>query len=621
MIPTAVDVRVKDTLDAADSRAMSIDATALTHLMSVLTNLYADPIAAVVREYSTNGYDATVEAGSSEPLRVTLPTAAAPTFVVQDYGVGMSTDRILDHYSLYGRSDKRGTNAQVGSLGLGCKSALTYCDSFVIESVHNGVYTQALVTKNDEGVGQIDIIDTRATTDRNGTKISIPVRNYDIASFRSKADRIYSFWQPGTVLVDGAAPSNALAGMTQAPGTQFYYRRSSNYREHTVVMGNVSYRVSSDYLNDFSYYDVVIMANIGDVSFAPSREELLYDTTTKRFLRDQVKAAQDSVTAHVSTILATAKSRWDALVLRNDNADLTFMSGVAWTYNGEQVPDVLAADGFTFEPGSYRSKATARVRVNTGYLRDDGRHMFITGFKPASVSAKVKAGLEEKYPDVSTFHLLSGEPDWIGWVPSHKWEDVRENIKDVKAAATYRAARNSRSGRIIDRNGNVTIYSPKAEDKPDETYVMFAADEVDESYYGRMYAYGAGYIPVCVYKREQATFAESFTTVPRDQVKDHYLAAQKAVTDARYLGAAVRQTWIPKMKGQKILDAEISDLLDYITEAEIDRILVDDKRQTLANRQVRQVIDKYPLVERGYGHKMQDIVEYVNAIYTYREDN
>ena len=36
-------------------------------------------------------------------------------------------------YSQYGESTKRGTNAQNGMLGLGCKSALTYTNQFTMK--------------------------------------------------------------------------------------------------------------------------------------------------------------------------------------------------------------------------------------------------------------------------------------------------------------------------------------------------------------------------------------------------------------------------------------------------------------------------------------------------------
>jgi sensor histidine kinase regulating citrate/malate metabolism len=106
--------------------AMGIDPAAMAHIMSILTDLYSDPEYAVIREYSTNAFDSHIEAGQTRPIEVTLPTDLAPFLTIRDFGIGLDAEGIESIYSLYGASTKRNTNDQVGMLGLGCKSALTY---------------------------------------------------------------------------------------------------------------------------------------------------------------------------------------------------------------------------------------------------------------------------------------------------------------------------------------------------------------------------------------------------------------------------------------------------------------------------------------------------------------
>jgi hypothetical protein len=50
-----------------NSIAMSIDPGSVMHIMSVLTDLYSDPEAACIREYSTNALDSHIDAGISRP--------------------------------------------------------------------------------------------------------------------------------------------------------------------------------------------------------------------------------------------------------------------------------------------------------------------------------------------------------------------------------------------------------------------------------------------------------------------------------------------------------------------------------------------------------------------------
>ena len=108
---------------------MSIDASAVDHLMSNLTNLYSDPSMAILREYSSNAIDSHVRAKKSAPILITTPTRENDyKLTVQDFGVGMSKDEIANVYSRYGLSTKGASNDEIGGFGLGCKSALAIAD-------------------------------------------------------------------------------------------------------------------------------------------------------------------------------------------------------------------------------------------------------------------------------------------------------------------------------------------------------------------------------------------------------------------------------------------------------------------------------------------------------------
>src|SRR6476469_3924392 len=131
--------------------SMKINEDALTHIMSFLTDLYSDPEMAVIREYSTNAYDAHVEGFVDRPIEVTLPTNLSPFFRVRDYGAGLDEDDIREIYSQYGASTKRESNDVNGMLGLGCKSALTYTDQFTLTGIKNGICTEVAISRDENG--------------------------------------------------------------------------------------------------------------------------------------------------------------------------------------------------------------------------------------------------------------------------------------------------------------------------------------------------------------------------------------------------------------------------------------------------------------------------------------
>ena len=104
----------------------SIDATAKAFAI-LSDSLYSNKIKAVIRELSTNAYDAHVAAGNPEErFYIHLPTALDHQFWVRDYGIGLSKEDCMSLYTTYFRSDKTDSNDSVGCLGLGSKSPFAY---------------------------------------------------------------------------------------------------------------------------------------------------------------------------------------------------------------------------------------------------------------------------------------------------------------------------------------------------------------------------------------------------------------------------------------------------------------------------------------------------------------
>src|SRR4051794_1315710 len=122
MLADKSDLQIESTV-SGNRVAMTLDETALVHIMSVLTNLYSDPEKAIIREYATNAWDAHIEGGILRPIEITTPSDLAPFLTIQDYGIGLDEDGIRRIYSKYGASTKRESNDFNGQLGMGCKSA------------------------------------------------------------------------------------------------------------------------------------------------------------------------------------------------------------------------------------------------------------------------------------------------------------------------------------------------------------------------------------------------------------------------------------------------------------------------------------------------------------------
>lgn len=303
---------------------MTVDSSAMAHIMNVLTDLYSNPILAIIREYSTNAFDANVEAGYTGPVEVSLPAGSRPSFSVVDHGEGMDIDDIRNIYSRYGASTKRASNDVVGMLGLGCKSGLTYSSQFNIIGRKNGVTTTTQMSKNDQGAGSIKILETRPMTagEHSGVTIEIPIKRTDLAAFKETATNFFAHWEPGTVLVDGLAPKflrdDNSAGSVWVDKNILVVQGGGGYRysrrpQITIVMGNVPYPVEFDDASLMNY-GITAWVPIGSVTFPPSRESLMDTEDTRETVRLITQTIKGQMAPQLMNRVDSFKSNWKRML-------------------------------------------------------------------------------------------------------------------------------------------------------------------------------------------------------------------------------------------------------------------------------------------------------------------
>ncbi len=137
-----------------------ISRTQTTHVMRILRDtMYSDKVLAVLREYSSNAWDAHRMIGKADlPIEVTLPTMNAPTLVIRDFGPGLTGDQALYHFTQFGESTKRETDEAVGSLGVGCKAGHAYSDSFTVTSWCMGTKTIYFAVLDADDAGEMRVL-------------------------------------------------------------------------------------------------------------------------------------------------------------------------------------------------------------------------------------------------------------------------------------------------------------------------------------------------------------------------------------------------------------------------------------------------------------------------------
>jgi hypothetical protein len=309
--------------------SFGIKDSGLAHIFNVLRNqLYTDKIGAVVREYSANACDANVEAGTPNvPIVISLPSQLNKVLKIRDFGRGLSQQDIQDIYCFYGESTKRQSNAFIGQLGLGSKSAFAYGDNFVINSFTDGIVRSYNAFIDPSGIGQIALLSETPTEERNGVEIVIPVKMEDAPHFTKAVKNYLRFFKVKPTIIGMTkeeSESTFEGAISQGEGWKFYRNISSPH----AVMGNIAYPIALSSMKlDNSNADDKMIANllnaamvidfqIGELDVAASREGLQYTAHTLHNIRVKMKMIADNIIREIQTqIDRDAKSEYHALLL------------------------------------------------------------------------------------------------------------------------------------------------------------------------------------------------------------------------------------------------------------------------------------------------------------------
>lgn len=310
-------------------------------------HLYSNKIGAVIREYSTNSRDEHIEYGiPNVPIQVTLPSTFSPELRIRDFGAGLTIQEIDEIYIQYLKSTKRNNNDVNGLLGIGCKSAFCYSDSFIVTSWCNGrkVIYQFLADGN-----VIPMADVEMTPDeKTGMEIFIPVALKDINQFIDEALNFYKYWDIKPILlnVEQGVIDSYFKPMEEKPifyddiweirpGGHYGYGKS------VAIMSFVPYvidwemiRNNMDYLlRDKMYYifdflksnNVLLRLPNGSIDFTPNRETLQYNEKTVGLISSKVEEMYNKILKIITDKISTATNLWEAKIIFNKIFDATIL--------------------------------------------------------------------------------------------------------------------------------------------------------------------------------------------------------------------------------------------------------------------------------------------------------
>ena len=190
-------------------------------MMSLVRNLYTNPVRAAIRETIQNHLDEHYRLGLDKPIEVHVPTIFDPVWKSRDFGDSMSSEFMLANkggYMEIGHSTREGDIRQAGAWGYGKLAALAYTDQCSVRCVQENHYRLYVVKLKtiDESDGSYDtqpviaLIDEGATAEPDGTEVGWAVAFKDVRRFQSELSLVLAgmFDKTMPIVIQGGYPTN-----------------------------------------------------------------------------------------------------------------------------------------------------------------------------------------------------------------------------------------------------------------------------------------------------------------------------------------------------------------------------------------------------------------------------
>ena len=336
------DVRILKTSENFTSKQFSIKSHNLGHIVHILRDkIYSDKLLAVLREISTNAMDANIDNNkSSTPITVTLPSKLDPVLKIRDYGKGLSDRDVEDIFISYGESTKRNSNSTVGMLGLGSKAPFCYSDSFTVVSFNNGLKTIYSCVLDSQKVGNCLTMSQTPMkpTDEEGIEVIVPIKLDDCDLMKKKALNLFKYWNVYPELIGftkeeiAEHKKDVTTVLFEGKGWKICDGTNSdryNSTPNIALMGNIAYPLDFDIIEekiankpDFDKVrnvlrylkncSVIMSFEIGQLSFAPSREALEYTDYTIASITDKATEIANEIEKVATQKFNDCPNIWEA---------------------------------------------------------------------------------------------------------------------------------------------------------------------------------------------------------------------------------------------------------------------------------------------------------------------
>lgn len=360
---------------------------------AAIAGLYSNKIKAVIRELSTNAYEAhQLLKIEDKPFNVKLPSQYDPIFKIRDFGPGISDEDIGKIYITLYESTKETSNEFGGAFGLGSKSPYAYTNNFSVISVHKGMKTIYALARDSNGIPCISTLATMNTTEPSGIEIEIPVNTYDIPRFVEEAKNVYKWFKTKPLVTGNNSYSEVKPEPSIISGTN--WRLTSGSELAVAVMGNIAYPLSHYSGNNSNLVNkrgLILDFNIGDLEPTPSRESLSFNTETIDAIKRRLNVIITEYSALVQKELDKETTKWNTIIKYNELSSNAIFP-VNLTYDGKPISNHFS---LKVDPNSYNSK------------------LYVESLQEVSGYSSIKYYFQtEVYPNKTVTFLVNDKPSY-----------------------------------------------------------------------------------------------------------------------------------------------------------------------------------------------------------------
>lgn len=311
------EVEIETFGEILDSNKASIDGDSLPFLLDLLsTSFYSNPIGSIVREITSNCFDAHIAAGKKEPVIIKNHTIENNRYIsFIDFGTGLSPKQMSSVYNVYLKSTKTNSNDYIGAFGLGSKSPLSYTSIYYIITIVDGIEYFYSYSKSD-GIPDLDLLDTRETVADNGTEIRIPVSDYrDYIDFVTEIkNQLLYFDDVFTINFDSIDNDYKILVRDN-----FKFRENKNITSMHICLGKVYYPIDWSVLKiNEILIPVGLKFEIGDLTITRNRESIKYEKETVEKIIEKIRLTIEELNKLSSVIVIDSLKNLYEIYKRKD---------------------------------------------------------------------------------------------------------------------------------------------------------------------------------------------------------------------------------------------------------------------------------------------------------------